>query len=259
MATGTNGIATRGDCNTIRPGAFASDLNKCPTRAEIIATSVLSVNGSYAQNQLVRFSDIVSASTSIRVEPTNYSMGSTAGQFTITVYADAAWVLSSYPTSYASVNITSGGAGSTTVTVTVTENDTFQLRRGEFRFTMGTLYASCMFTQLGQSLSYRLTNNNAILDATVPAMYTAYTRVIRSVNGVETDVTLDCLFTAYVSDAGDYISAGRTMEGIGFSFINATDFIANYPGDYVSLYMTITYQGDDAGTFYVTAYKQQPE
>lgn len=258
MATSTNGIATRSDCNTIQAGAFSQDLNKCPTRAEIIATGVLSVNGSYAENQEVRFSDIIASASSIRVEPTSYSIGTNGGQFSITVFADADWVLASYPSQFCTVDITYGSSGSTTVNVTVSDNPTFEVRSGEFRFSMGSNYASCILTQIGQSLSYRLTNNNTLLDATDPSLYSSYTMVMRSVNGVETDVTFDCLYTAYVQDAGDYIVAARTSQGIGFTFTNATDFANNYPYNSVTLYMDITYQGDEVGRFYCTAYKQQP-
>lgn len=60
MATATNGIATRANCNTIASGSFSTslDLTKCPTKAEIIATGKLKVSGSYANNQCVRYSDI---------------------------------------------------------------------------------------------------------------------------------------------------------------------------------------------------------
>lgn len=51
-------IATRAFCNTLKSGAFSSELTRCPTRSEIEATS-LHVKGNYASNQLVMTEDII--------------------------------------------------------------------------------------------------------------------------------------------------------------------------------------------------------
>lgn len=63
MATGVNGIATRGDCNTIVAGAFTGDLTRCPTKAEILATGKLQITNAsnYSDNQCVKYSDITIA------------------------------------------------------------------------------------------------------------------------------------------------------------------------------------------------------
>ena len=50
-------IATRAFCNTLRVGAFSSELTRCPTRSEIEAAK-LAVTGNYSSNQLVMEEDI---------------------------------------------------------------------------------------------------------------------------------------------------------------------------------------------------------
>ena len=45
-------IATRAFCNTLKSGAFSSELTRCPTRSEIEAVK-LAVAGNYSSNQLV--------------------------------------------------------------------------------------------------------------------------------------------------------------------------------------------------------------
>lgn len=50
-------IATRAFCNTLKPGAFSSELTRCPTRSEIEAIG-LTVTGTYIANQLVMEEDI---------------------------------------------------------------------------------------------------------------------------------------------------------------------------------------------------------
>lgn len=52
-------IATRAFCNTLKAGAFSSELTRCPTRSEIEAISGFLVKGTYADNQLVMEEDIV--------------------------------------------------------------------------------------------------------------------------------------------------------------------------------------------------------
>ena len=51
-------IATRAFCNTLKPGAFSSELTRCPTRSEI-ETAGLTITGTYATNQLVMENDII--------------------------------------------------------------------------------------------------------------------------------------------------------------------------------------------------------
>lgn len=53
-----NKMVTRAECNAIASGAFAGELNRCPTKAEIVATGKFIVAGSYADNQLVKYSDL---------------------------------------------------------------------------------------------------------------------------------------------------------------------------------------------------------
>lgn len=59
-------IATRAFCNTLKAGAFSSELTRSPTRSEIEAVK-LAVTGNYASNQLVMEEDILSPVTIIVV------------------------------------------------------------------------------------------------------------------------------------------------------------------------------------------------
>ena len=52
-------IATRAFCNTLKPGAFSSELTRCSTKSEIEEISGFFVNGSYASNQLVMEEDVI--------------------------------------------------------------------------------------------------------------------------------------------------------------------------------------------------------
>ena len=52
-------IATRAFCNTLKAGAFSSELTRCPTKSEIEEISGFFVNGSYASNQLVMEEDVI--------------------------------------------------------------------------------------------------------------------------------------------------------------------------------------------------------
>lgn len=65
MATGTNGIATMGDCNKIMNYSFDSNSSStCPTKKQINACSGLSVSGgSYSDNQLVKYENISSVTS----------------------------------------------------------------------------------------------------------------------------------------------------------------------------------------------------
>ena len=59
-------IATRVYCNTLKSGAFSSELTRCPTRSEIEAIG-LKVIGNYATNQMVMEDDIKNLVTIIVV------------------------------------------------------------------------------------------------------------------------------------------------------------------------------------------------
>lgn len=52
-------IATRAFCNTLKSGAFSSELTRSPTRSEVEAISGFLVKGTYASNQLVMEEDII--------------------------------------------------------------------------------------------------------------------------------------------------------------------------------------------------------
>ena len=51
-------IATRAFCNTLKAGAFSSELTRSPTRSEIEAVG-LAVTGTYATNQMVMEENII--------------------------------------------------------------------------------------------------------------------------------------------------------------------------------------------------------
>lgn len=51
-------IATRAFCNTLKSGAFSSELTRCPTKNEI-ETVGLTVTGTYTANQLVMEDNII--------------------------------------------------------------------------------------------------------------------------------------------------------------------------------------------------------
>lgn len=59
-------IATRAFCNTLKAGAFSSELTRCPTKSEI-ETAGLTIIGTYATNQLVMEDDIKNLVTIIAV------------------------------------------------------------------------------------------------------------------------------------------------------------------------------------------------
>lgn len=107
-------------------------------------------------------------------------------------------------------------------------------------------------------ISFRLTNNNLTMRPGSPGEDTAYTRVMRTVNGVESDVTDLCTYTANIPlDAQPYISANTNPTlGLGFYFSDPGGFVANYPFPVVSIDLDITYNSVTyVGKFYVTASK----
>lgn len=59
-------IATRAFCNTLKAGAFSSELTRCPTRSEIESVG-LTITGTYIANQLVMEEDIKNLVTIIVV------------------------------------------------------------------------------------------------------------------------------------------------------------------------------------------------
>lgn len=64
-------IATREFCNSINPGAFSSDLRKCPTYKDLIDSNKFMIRSQYQDNQLVREIDISKRITEI---PTLYTV-----------------------------------------------------------------------------------------------------------------------------------------------------------------------------------------
>lgn len=60
-------IATRAFCNTLKTGAFSSELTRCPTKSEIEAMSGFFVKGTYSENQLVKEEDVIGPVTVIIV------------------------------------------------------------------------------------------------------------------------------------------------------------------------------------------------
>lgn len=59
-------IATRAFCNTLKSGAFSSELIRCPTKSEIEAVG-LTIVGTYVNNQMVMEEDIKNLVTIIVV------------------------------------------------------------------------------------------------------------------------------------------------------------------------------------------------
>lgn len=64
-------IATRAYCNTLKSGAFSSELTRSPTKSEIEAVG-LKVTGTYATNQMVMEEDIKNLVTIIVVGSSGY-------------------------------------------------------------------------------------------------------------------------------------------------------------------------------------------
>lgn len=64
-------IATRAFCNTLKAGAFSSELTRCPTRSEIEAVG-LKVTGTYTTNQMVMEESIISPNYVIIVGNAGY-------------------------------------------------------------------------------------------------------------------------------------------------------------------------------------------
>lgn len=89
MATGTNGIATKADCNSKYVYAFSSgDLTQCPTRQEIENAGFDSLSSKgYSTNQLVKTSDVTISAKTIKITLSN-SLASKASLEKITVYLD---------------------------------------------------------------------------------------------------------------------------------------------------------------------------
>ncbi len=111
-------MATCADCNEIAPNAFTGDLNRCPTKAEIVATGLLLVSGNYADNQLVNLADIT-ANFQLSITPVTQTMVMAGGSFTLNITSNTAWKITC--PDWCSVSAASG-TGDATVRVTVAAN-----------------------------------------------------------------------------------------------------------------------------------------
>lgn len=60
-------IATRAYCNTLKSGAFRSELTRSPTKGETEAINGFLIKGSYTNNQLVMEEDVIGPVTIIAV------------------------------------------------------------------------------------------------------------------------------------------------------------------------------------------------
>lgn len=145
MAILTNGIATRGDCNTVAPDSFSSNLTKCPTKSEILAAGTLKLTGGdYLDEQSVRFSDIA-ADYFLSISPSSSTVAIGGGSFTITVASNATWQVT-YP------SWCSGTISENKITVTVASNAGSASRNGSItvRTTTGeTITQYCSIKQDG--------------------------------------------------------------------------------------------------------------
>lgn len=111
-------MATCADCNAIAPGTFAGELNRCPTKAEIVATGLLLVSGNYADNQLVNLADIT-ANFQLSITPVTQVVAMAGGSFNLNITSNTAWKIT-YP-AWCSVSAASG-TGNASVRVTVAAN-----------------------------------------------------------------------------------------------------------------------------------------
>lgn len=110
-------MATCADCNAIVPGAFTGELNRCPTKAEIVATGLLLVSGNYANNQLVNLADIT-ANFLLSISPTVQVVAMPGSSFTLNITCNTSWKIA-YP-SWCSGPTT--GTGNASIRVTVASN-----------------------------------------------------------------------------------------------------------------------------------------
>lgn len=117
MATGTNGIATKTDCNNLINYSFLSDSVLCPTKKEIDACTGLSTPSSYSSNQLVKYADITkNTSKTVTVTITEHIGGYTYLDSVRTYSIDA----SGNHTSRGEVTKMSGQDGTYTATFNIT-------------------------------------------------------------------------------------------------------------------------------------------
>lgn len=110
-------MATCADCNAIAPGAFTGELNRCPTKAEIVATGLLLVSGNYANNQLVSLADIT-ANFLLSISPIVQVVAMPGSSFTLNITSNTSWTVA-YP-SWCSG--TTSGTGNASIRVTVASN-----------------------------------------------------------------------------------------------------------------------------------------
>lgn len=71
VRNGGGQMATRAYCNSLKSGAFNSELTQCPTKQEILSVG-LRINGDYADNQLVAEEDIIGLVSFIIVGANGY-------------------------------------------------------------------------------------------------------------------------------------------------------------------------------------------
>lgn len=126
----TTKTATCADCNAIAPGAFTGNLDRCPTKAEIVASDVLRISGNYADNQLVMLSDI-SLNIKLVLSPANYTAPISGGSFTLNITCNTAWRVT-YP---GWCSGTTSGTGNASIRVTVASNANNLSRNGAITVT----------------------------------------------------------------------------------------------------------------------------
>lgn len=170
-------MATCADCNEIAgEKVFTENLNKCPTKAEIVAKDAFVITGSYADNQLVSVSDIFAKPT-LSVSPTTQAISSMAGgSFYLKITCNTTWKVV-YPSWCRG---TTSGTGNASIRVTVASN-TDNSRSGSITVTTTApsknISKTCAVSQSGlptirlgvygstTSGTYRITASAAVKDA----------------------------------------------------------------------------------------------
>lgn len=170
-------MATCADCNKIAgEKVFTENLNKCPTKAEIVAKDAFVITGSYADNQLVSVSDIFAKPT-LSVSPTTQAISSMAGgSFYLKITCNTTWKVV-YPSWCRG---TTSGTGNASIRVTVASN-TDNSRSGSITVTTTApsknISKTCAVSQSGLPTirlgvyrsttpgTYRITASAAVKDA----------------------------------------------------------------------------------------------
>lgn len=144
-----NKMITRAECNALAPGAFTGELNRCPTKAEIVATGKFIISGSYSNNQLVKYGDVSLSTPTLSISPTMQTMVIAGGSFTLNITCNTSWKIA-YP-SWCSG--TTSGTGNASIRVTVTSN-TGNSRSGSITVTTtapsGNVSKTCAVSQNGK-------------------------------------------------------------------------------------------------------------